>query len=101
MILSTGTRVSDKPILHRGLLEQRLERLQGQIQQLREEVSSVESLKAMSPLPSAGALRELEHSLRAEIMRLQQELNACEEQLRQTRDSIESQQGSNHGETEG
>lgn len=80
-------------VIHQGLLEQRLQRLQRHIQQLSDEVASVTALKAASPLPSAGALRELDHSLRAEILRLQQELDICEAQLRLSRDQITKSAG--------
>ena len=73
-------------LTHQGLLEQRLDSLRRHIENLSEEVASVEALKTTSPLPSARALGELGHSLRAEILRLQHELDACEAELRPSRD---------------
>jgi hypothetical protein len=79
-------------LIHRGLLEQRLDRLQRHIHQLSDEVASVDAIKATASLSSASAVRELEHSLRAEIHRLQHELDACEAQLRWSRDQISENQ---------
>jgi hypothetical protein len=79
-------------LIHQGRLEQRLDRLQRHIQQLSDEVASVGVIKATASLSSAGAVRELEHSLRAEILRLQHELDACEVQLRLSRDQIAEKQ---------
>ena len=82
-------------LIHQGLLEQRLDRLQRHVHQLGDEVASVDALNATASLSSASAVRELEHSLRAEIIRLQHELDACEAQLRRSRDQIaENQQPS-------
>ena len=52
-------------LIHRGLLEQRLDRLQRHIHQLSDEVASVDAINATASLSSASAVRELEHSLRA------------------------------------
>ena len=73
---------------HQGLLEQRIDRLQRHIQQLDDEVASVDDLRASSPQLSTDTLRELEHSLRAEILRLQYELDTWEAELRLSRDKI-------------
>jgi hypothetical protein len=74
--------------IHQGLLEQRLDRLQRHIQHLSDEVAGVEAIKATSSQPSAVAVRELEYSLRAEILRLQHELDECEAQLRRSREQL-------------
>jgi len=84
--------VQHDQLTHQGLLEQRLDRLRRHIENLSEEVASVEALKTTSPLPSAGALGELGHSLRAEILRLQHELDACEAELWLSRDQLTENQ---------
>lgn len=83
-----GKPVQHDQFIHQGLLQQRLDRLQRHIEQLSQELASVEAMNPASSPSSAGAVQELEHSLRAEMLRLQHELDSCESQLRLSRDQI-------------
>ena len=74
--------------IHRGLLEQRLARLQHQIKQLNHEVELMDGLQGTSPTPTSDTLQELGYSLKAEILRLNQELDATERELQRHKDSL-------------
>jgi chromosome segregation ATPase len=67
--------------IHIGHLEQKLERIEQQIDQLRIEVESIATSPMASQLSGQEAAKELGFSLHAELMRLQQELNRCESEL--------------------
>ena len=63
-----------------GHLEQKLKRI-GQIEHLKIEVEGLETLPTTSQLSGQDSVEELGHSLRAEIQRLQHELDLCESEL--------------------
>ena len=71
--------------LHIGRLEQQMAGLERQIDQLSEEVVSLASLPDASSFSGPLAIEELAHSLRAEILRLKSELDACEQDLHRRR----------------
>ncbi|MBL6815397.1 MAG: hypothetical protein ISQ65_09155 [Pseudomonadales bacterium] len=71
--------------LHVGRLEQRLERLNRQIDQLSDEVTSLASLADASSFSGPHSIEELGHSLRAEILRLKSELTSCQRELHEHR----------------
>ncbi len=74
--------------IHRGLLEQRLARLQHQLKQLNHEIELLDGLQGSSPTPTPGSLQELGYSLKAEILRLNQELDATERELQRHKDAL-------------
>ena len=74
--------------IHRGLLEQRLERLQYQLKQLNHEVELMGELQGSSPMPTPGTLQELGYSLKAEILRLTRELDVTERELQRHKESL-------------
>ena len=67
--------------IHIGHVEQKRERMERQIDQLRIEVESIATSPMASQLSGEEAVKELGYSLRAELMRLQHELNRCESEL--------------------
>lgn len=71
----------DSASIHIGYLERKLERIERQIDQLRIEVDSIATAPVASRLSGQDAVKELDSSLRAELSRLQQELNLCESEL--------------------
>lgn len=78
----TQSRTGD---LHTGRLEQHLERLNRQIDQLSDEVTSLASLSDASSFSGPHSVEELGHSLRAEILRLKSELTSCQRELHEHR----------------
>lgn len=76
--------------IHIGHLEQKLERIERQIDQLRIEVESIATSPMASQLSGQEAVKELGYSLRAELMRLQHELNRCESELLRCRAQADS-----------
>ena len=86
--LFSGNCVKPNNGIHRGLLEQRLKRLQHQLKQLNHEVELLDGLQGSSPTPTPGTLQELGYSLKAEILRLNQELDATERELQRHKDSL-------------
>ena len=86
--------------LHVGRLEQQLGRLGEQINQLRSEVESVAALPESSPVVSSGSLEELRHSLTAEILRLESELNQCEADLLSRKTAISLESGLANGDSD-
>jgi hypothetical protein len=75
------TEVESSNFLHIGLLEQRLKRLEEQLLQLDFEVESIEALSESSRPLEPSSIDELQHSLRAEILRLGDKINQCEADL--------------------
>ena len=67
--------------LHIGRLEQRLELLDTQIGQLSDEIESLAALSDASSFARPYSIEDLAHSLRAEILRLKSELEACQREL--------------------
>lgn len=78
--------------LHIGRLEQQMAGLERQIRQLSDEIVSLASLPDASSFSGPRAIEELAHSLRAEILRLNSELDACEHDLNQHRAKAMQQQ---------
>ena len=75
------TEVESSNFLHIGLLEQRLKRLEEQLLQLDFEVESIEALSESSRPIEPSLIDGLQHSLRAEILRLGDKINQCEGDL--------------------
>lgn len=71
----------DSASIHIGYLEQKLKRIGQQIEHLKIEVEGLETLPTTSQLSGQDSVEELGHSLRAEIQRLQHELDLCESEL--------------------
>ena len=71
----------DSAAIHIGHLEQKLKRIGQQIEHLKIEVEGLETLPTTSQLSGQDSVEELGHSLRAEIQRLQHELDLCESEL--------------------
>ena len=71
--------------LHIGRLEQRLERLNREIDQLSDEVMSLASLADTSSFSGPHSIEELGHSLFGEILRLKSELTSCQQELHEHR----------------
>ena len=67
--------------IHTGYLEQKLARIERQMDQLRSDVESVATSTVACQLSGQDAAKELGYSLRAELLRLQHELNLCESEL--------------------
>ena len=71
----------DSASIHTGYLEQKLARIERQMDQLRSCVESVATSPTACQLSGQNAAKELGYSLRAELLRLQHELNLCESEL--------------------
>ena len=71
----------DSASIHTGYLEQKLARIERQMDQLRSDVESVATSPMACQLSVQNAAKELGYSLRAELLRLQHELNLCESEL--------------------
>ena len=71
----------DSASIHTGYLEQKLARIERQMDQLRSDVESVVISPMACQLSGQDAAKELGYSLRAELLRLQHELNLCESEL--------------------
>ena len=71
----------DSASIHTGYLEQKLARIERQMDQLRSDVESVATSSKACQLSGQNAAKELGYSLRAELLRLQHELNLCESEL--------------------
>ena len=71
----------DSASIHIGHLEQKLKRIGQQIEHLKTEVEGLETLPITSQLSSQDSVEELGYSLRAEMLRLQHELDLCESEL--------------------
>ena len=71
----------DSASIHTGYLEQKLARIERQMDQLRSDVESVATSPKACQLSGQNAAKELGYSLRAELLRLQHELNLCESEL--------------------
>ena len=71
--------------LHISRLEQQMAGLERQIGQLSDEIVSLASLPDASSFSGPRAIEEVAHSLRAEILRLKSELDACEQNLHRRR----------------
>ena len=64
-----------------GHLEQKLQRIEQQMDQVRIDVERLATSSIASQLSGPDAAKELGYSLRAELLRLQHELNLCESEL--------------------
>jgi len=73
-----------------GHLEQKLQRIEQQMDQLRIDVESLAASSMASQLSGPDAAKELGYSLRAELLRLQHELNLCESELLRSRAQSDS-----------
>ena len=71
----------DSALIHTGYLEQKLARIERQMDQLRSDVESVAISHMACQLSGQDAAKELGYSLRAELLRLQHELDLCESEL--------------------
>ena len=71
----------DSALIQTGYLEQKLARIERQMDQLRSDVESVATSPLACQLSGQDAAKELGYSLRAELLRLQHELNLCESEL--------------------
>ena len=71
----------DSALIHTGYLEQKLARIARQMDQLRSDAESVATPLMACQLSGKDAAKELSYSLRAELLRLQHELDLCESEL--------------------